>query len=85
MGPVTYLIAILGCADGSAACQQVALVPTRFESRATCVAAIGSALAGTTALDFPTVVAECCATRAVPASASRATPSHTRQLASRQG
>ena len=38
MGPVSYVIAILGCADGAAACQQVALAPARYESAAACEA-----------------------------------------------
>ena len=84
MGAVTYMIAILGCADGSAACQQVAVMPTRFESRASCVAATGSALAGTAALDFPTVVAECRAAKPIAASAPRGASVRQPQL-TRQG
>ena len=34
MGPGMFVIAILGCADGSAQCQQVATLPMRYESRA---------------------------------------------------
>ena len=42
MGPGFYVIAILGCADGSAACTPVATMPTRYESRDACVAATGA-------------------------------------------
>ena len=59
MGPVAYVIAILGCADGATACQQVATVPARFESQAACQAATGDALANSSEFDFPTIVAQC--------------------------
>ncbi len=59
MGPVSYIIAILGCADGGAACQQVAIAPARYESAAACEAATGDVLAGSTDFDFPTIVARC--------------------------
>ena len=59
MGPGYFIIAILGCADGSSACTPVATVPTRYESQAACAAATGNALAARTDLDFPTLQAEC--------------------------
>lgn len=59
MGMGMYVIAILGCADGSVACSPVATLPTRYESRATCAAATGAALAANTDFDFPSLVAEC--------------------------
>ena len=67
MGAGFFLIAILGCADGSAACTPVATMPTRYESRAACAAATNAALATSTEFDYPTIVAEC---RAAPAAAS---------------
>ena len=76
MGPVAYMIAILGCTDGSAACHSVATVPTRFESREACSAATAAALADNGDFDFPTIVAECRAVSRVPAvqSKERAAP-----------
>ncbi|GAA3998809.1 hypothetical protein [Sphingomonas humi] len=59
MGPVTYVLAIMGCADGGAACQQVALAPARYESVAACQAASGDVLASSTDFDFPTLLARC--------------------------
>ena len=44
MGAGFFVIAILGCADGSAACTPVATLPTRYESRAECAASTGAAL-----------------------------------------
>ncbi len=59
MGPGYFIIAIMGCADGSTACTPVATIPARYESQATCAAATGTALAANTEFDFPTLVAEC--------------------------
>ena len=70
MGPGYYIIAILGCADGSSACTPVATAPTRYESQATCAAAVNGVLATSGDLDFPTLVAECRSAPAIqPASA----------------
>lgn len=71
MGPVGYFIAILGCADGSAACQPIATLATRYENQALCVAATADALSANSDLDFPTLVAEC---RPAKAKASAAKP-----------
>ena len=70
MGAGLFLIAIMGCADGSAACTPVATMPTRYESRAACAAATNDALATSTDFDYPTIVAECRAA-AAPSSADR--------------
>ena len=59
MGPGLFVIAILGCADGSAACRPVATLPTRYDSRAICAAATGPALFASTGYDFPELQAEC--------------------------
>ena len=59
MGPGFYVIAILGCTDGSAACTPVATMPTRYESRDACQAATGPALADNGDFDFPTLLAQC--------------------------
>lgn len=70
MGAGYFVIAILGCADGSAACTPVATVPTRYESRADCSAATADVLARNSDLDFPTLLAECRA-GSVPAAAEQ--------------
>ena len=59
MGPGFYIIAIMGCADGSAACTPVATMPTRYESRDACQAATESALQDSGDFDFPTLLAQC--------------------------
>lgn len=58
MGPVGYLLAILGCGEGEANCQQVAVQPVRYESRAACLAASEAALADAEA-PYPVIVADC--------------------------
>ena len=59
MGPGFYVIAILGCADGSAACAPVATLPTRYESRDSCQAATAAALDANGEFDVPTLLAQC--------------------------
>jgi acyl-CoA synthetase (AMP-forming)/AMP-acid ligase II len=59
MGPGLFVIAILGCADGSAACTPVATLPARYETRAQCVAQTEAALTNNSDFDFPSLVAEC--------------------------
>lgn len=73
MGPLTYVLAIMGCADGAATCQTVMTLPTVYASRAECSAATTAALGDAAALDFPTVTAEC---RAVPARDAAARRTH---------
>ncbi len=82
MGPVSYVIAILGCADGGAACQQVAIAPARYESAAACEAATGDVLAGSTDFDFPTIVARCRSAKSPAAVERKSTP---RGVAVKQG
>lgn len=59
MNAALYVIAILGCGEGEAPCQPVALAETRYESREACLAGTEAVLARHTSLDFPIVVAEC--------------------------
>lgn len=73
MGPGYFIIAILGCGDGSTACTPAATVPTHYASQAACSAGINDALLTHSDLDFPTLVGECRASVA-PASAGTAQP-----------
>ncbi len=70
MGPGYFVIAIMGCADGSAACTQVATMPTRYESKVACAAAAPTTLAANATFDFPSLLAECQSMRR-PASATK--------------
>ena len=62
MEPVYYVIAILGCSDGSDQCTPVATVPTHYASQQACSAQTAQALLTNNNFDFPTLVAECRAT-----------------------
>jgi acyl-CoA synthetase (AMP-forming)/AMP-acid ligase II len=59
MGPGYFVIAILGCADGGAACTPVATLQTRYATEDQCVAATVPALESNNNFDFPTLVARC--------------------------
>lgn len=59
MEPVYYVIAILGCADGSTQCTPVATVRTQYSSQQACSAGTSQALLANSDFDFPTLVAEC--------------------------
>jgi ABC-type hemin transport system ATPase subunit len=61
MGPGIFLIAIMGCGEAEAPCQQVRMLEARYESRAACTAATEAALTQNTDIDFPVVAAECVA------------------------
>ena len=66
MNPALYVIAILGCGEGEAPCQPVAIADARYESREACLAATERALAPFANGDYPIVVGECRAAGAAP-------------------
>jgi len=70
MGPGYFVIAIMGCADGSSACTPVMTVPARYESAEACEAAAPEALLANSNFDFPSLLAEC-RPGSAPASAER--------------
>lgn len=59
MAAAVFLIAIMGCGEGDAPCQQLRLLDTRYESRAACVAATGAAASRFMDADYPVIVAQC--------------------------
>lgn len=59
MEPLFYVIAIMGCGDGSTACQQARVEPAHYQSIAACQAAMPQVLARNTDIDFPVVSAAC--------------------------
>lgn len=54
-----FIIAILGCADGSTQCTPVMTVPTHYATEAQCEAATGEAVMAHANFDFPSLLAEC--------------------------
>ena len=59
MEPLYYVMAILGCGESEAACQQVAVVEQRYQSEAQCLAATEDELLRRDDILFPAVVAQC--------------------------
>jgi hypothetical protein len=59
MGPILFVMAILGCGEGDSDCQPVRVAPQHYTSEAACMAATGAELARTEDLLFPSVVAQC--------------------------
>ena len=59
MGPLVYVIAIMGCGEGDQACREVQVAEPRFATQAACTAATADVLARYTDLAFPSVVAQC--------------------------
>ncbi len=66
MGPALYLIAILGCGEGDASCQEVQIAAPRYASEAACTAATASVLERYMDLAYPSVVAQCRPAAAAP-------------------
>ncbi|MBV9882524.1 MAG: hypothetical protein JO276_05900 [Sphingomonadaceae bacterium] len=59
MGPLVYVIAIMGCGEGDQACREVQVAEPRFATQQACAAATADVLARYTDLSFPSVVAQC--------------------------
>ncbi|TPG14186.1 hypothetical protein EAH87_16605 [Sphingomonas koreensis] len=59
MQPIFYVIAIMGCGDGSQACQQQRVEPIHYVSPAACQAAMPAALERNSDLDYPEIQAAC--------------------------
>ncbi|WP_375398212.1 hypothetical protein [uncultured Sphingomonas sp.] len=59
MGPVFYVIAIMGCGDGASSCAQERIELARYANAAQCRAAMPAALVRNTDVDFPVVTAAC--------------------------
>ena len=59
MEPIFYVIAILGCGDGSQMCAQQRLEPVRYTSIQACHEAMPAALRRNTDIDYPVISAAC--------------------------
>ena len=59
MGPVFYVLAILGCGEGETACEQIAVAGSSYQSADACNQATEGALMGHLDASFPVVVAQC--------------------------
>ena len=79
MGASMFVIAILGCGDGSAACTPVATLPTHYASRQQCDAATVGALEANNDFDYPALFAECRPTGSASNEPEPATPASSRR------
>lgn len=59
MQPVFYVMAILGCGDGSAGCTTARIDETHYATMAQCRAELSAGLARNTDLSFPVIAADC--------------------------
>jgi hypothetical protein len=59
MGPVFFVMAIMGCGDDGTGCQAARVEPVRFATVAQCRAALPAALARNTDLSYPVISADC--------------------------
>ncbi|MBR0553055.1 hypothetical protein [Stakelama marina] len=59
MEPLTFVIAIMGCADSGAMCQQARVEEAHYSTAAACQAAIPGALRRNTDLFYPVIEASC--------------------------
>jgi hypothetical protein len=59
MEPLFFVVAILGCGDGAAACSEARVLPARYETAAQCRAALPQAIADNTDVPYPSIGADC--------------------------
>ena len=59
MEPLFYVMAIMGCSDGSANCAEARVERAHYASFAQCQAAMPAALMRNTDIDYPVVSATC--------------------------
>lgn len=59
MEPVFYVMAILGCGDGSQMCAEQRIEPARYTSIAACREAMPAAIRRNADLDYPVIAAAC--------------------------
>lgn len=66
MAATIFLMALMGCGEAEAPCQQIRLLDTRYESQAACTAATEAVLARNLEGDYPVIVAQCQAAGSTP-------------------
>lgn len=59
MQQVFYVLAIMGCGDGDAACSQARVEPARYTSYVACQEAMPDALRRNSDLSYPVISAAC--------------------------
>ena len=59
MEAMFFVMAIMGCGDGGAACTDARVLPARYATVAQCRAALPARLAENTDVPYPTIQADC--------------------------
>ena len=59
MEPFYFVMAIMGCGDGSTQCAEARVVPARYASVAQCQAAMPAMLQRNSDIDYPVISATC--------------------------
>ena len=59
MEPLFYVMAIMGCGDGTVNCTEARVIPARYETMAQCRAALPDQLAQNTDVPYPMIGANC--------------------------
>lgn len=59
MGPILYVMAIMGCADSNDRCAEARIEAPRYASIRACQAAMPTALQRHTDLSYPVIAATC--------------------------
>lgn len=59
MGPLGFVMIIMGCADGGGACVDARSLPVAYVSREACQTAQVAMLTRNSDLEFPVIQAEC--------------------------
>jgi len=59
MEPFYFVMAIMGCADGSAQCAEARVVPVRYQTVQQCQAAMPAMLQRNSDIDYPVISATC--------------------------
>lgn len=59
MEPLYFVMAIMGCGDAGAACEQARVDPVRYRTALECQAAMPDALARNSDLSFPEITGAC--------------------------
>lgn len=71
MEPLYFVMAIMGCGDGSTACAEARVEPMHYQSIQACQAAMPAALQRNTDLSYPVISAACRSTGSQMVQASR--------------
>ena len=59
MGPSSFIMILIGCAQGGTQCAPIATMPVAFRNQASCLEARADMVAASTDLGYAQVTAEC--------------------------